>query len=325
MQVLLHKPKKRMKRAEGQTGLDAEMLDDLCQSSSDLLKSKGVETLMLRDFTFSHHLTRKDIRSENLVPRLTAMAKEVTDALSLPQLKEVTVTVIPRDNTEVRYFGTYESSYRRINFFIKPDCFPEQLEAALCHECTHYFMDTLSMDDWSDRQRNEYRTDVMSCLVGFSRIMIRGYTVMTHARYRVVTWETDGMRVGYLDAVDCEHVRSFLLKARPIIQQKHRLQESIQKMKTDLVRNTAGARAMLEQLNAMKSSYGQPNAGRIRQKDMTSLQKAMYSLESGELEARLRQCETMSHQGDDQLKKALESVDALCQDLSLLHAAYKQI
>ena len=317
-QVLIFKPRRRTKRAQGQTGLDAATLASLCESSATMLERSGLSQLMLRDFRFSRRLTRRDIRRADLAQRLTVMAREVTDSLSLPPLNEVVVNMLPKGSAAPKSFGTYESAQRRVTFYLKPDTFPEPIEAALCHECTHYFMDLRRLDDWRNRQTNECRTDVMACLVGFSRIMVRGYMVMTHARYRVVTWETDSMRVGYLDAVDCENVRKYLMKLRPGLQNRQQARASAADMQAQLSRNLAGAAAMLEQLEGMYAAHGAPGTGRISKKELARLQSALLALETGELRARLKQCQA---QGD--VSGRLKQVNDLCETLSVLHSAFR--
>lgn len=311
-----------MKRVNGQSGsgLDAAALNSLCQSASALLERNHLEKLMLGDFRFSSRLKKREIRDPGLLQRLTDMAREVTDSLELPPLREVTLKILPKNSQGGKAFGTYESAFKRINFFIKEDSFPEHIEAALCHECTHYFMDVRGLDDWRDRLTNERRTDVMACLIGFSRIMIKGYMIMTHARYRVISWETDSMRVGYLDAVDCEQVRKYLLARRPQIQSKQQAQANADRMKLDLARNIAGAKAMLEQIEILYASHGAPKPGRMSGRDLARLQRALLSLETGDLRRRLTQCEAQTG-GDANAR--LKAVNELCGEISILHAAFR--
>lgn len=316
--VLIHKPRRRIKRAQGQSGLDAAILDELCAKSFALLHRSGLDSLMLKDFSFSRHLTKKDVKSPNLRQKLTSMTREITDWLGLPPLKEVTVTLLPKDSNYAKHFGTYESAYRRINFYLKEDTFPEQIEAAICHECTHYFMELRLLDDWSDRQKNEYMTDVISCLVGFSKIMIRGYMVMTHARYRVIMWDTNSMRVGYLDAVDCEHVREVLLKQRPELQKRLKERTDREALRLEVERNIAGAKAMLEQIEAMYESHSIPKPGHMSKANLSVLQNALLSLETGELRTRLNQCESQRD-----VAAASKEIASLCKELTVLHAAFR--
>ena len=179
-------------------------------------------------------------------------------------------------------------------------------------------LDAAILDDWSDRQKNEYMTDVISCLVGFSKIMIRGYMVMTHARYRVIMWDTNSMRVGYLDAVDCEHVREVLLEQPPELQKRLKERTDREALRLEVERNIAGAKAMLEQIEAMYESHSIPKPGHMSKANLSVLQNALLSLETGELRTRLNQCESQRD-----VAAASKEIASLCKELTVLHAAFR--
>ena len=322
--VLIHKPKKRIKTPPGKvdSGQGEASVDALCRSTAEMLERRNLAGLMLDDFSFSQKLRKSDISSPALEDKLRAMALEVTGRLGLPPLKQVIVVRID-DVQQPDRFGEYDPGSRIIRFFIKKKYFPEQLEAALCHECAHYFMDLKGLADLSNMALNERRTDVIACLVGFSRIMIRGYMLLTKAHYRVVTWTTDSTRVGYLDAADCEQVRKYLLGIRPQLQSRQNAAADEAALRTQLTHNIAGAKAMLEQARAMKAAHGMPATGRMPAKTLAKVQQALLALENGELEARIRNCEAGIKGRPEQLRGVNQDIMAVCEQLSMLLAAFR--
>ena len=322
--VLIHKPRKRMKADPNKKVWTGEAsVDALSQSTAALLERRGLGALMLRDFSFQQRLRRCDINSQALEEKLRAMALEITSHLSLPPLRQVNVVRID-DDRQIDRFGEYDSAGKRINFYIKPKNDPEQITAALCHECTHYFMEMRELNDWSDRLLNERRTDVTACLIGFSRIMVRGYMILTKSHYRVVAWTADSNRVGYLDAADCDQVRKNLIKLRPGLQKRRAEEDNVNALKARLNQNIAGAKAMTEQVRAMLAAHGAPTGGRMPAKSLAGLQRALLALENGELETRIRQCESASRGDVGQLRAASNDIMAVCEALSTVLSAFKR-
>ena len=325
LNVLFHKPRARtLKAADKQAqDLGEAAPDRLAETTADLLRRHGLEKLMLGDFAFRTRLSKADCKDAPALQRkLWDMMMEVVHHLSLVPLREVTVQFVTDAEAKGR-IGEYDSGNRRISFYIQNKHLPEQIAAALCHECTHYFMEVNGLNDWSDRLLNERRTDVMTCLIGFSKIMIDGYMVMTKAHYRVVTWTAESQRVGYLDAEDCTVVRRRLLALRPELERRQAERQRQAEHRRELENCLSGARVMLTQVADTRAVRSAPDTGRLPKRELARLQAALLALESGELEGMLRRAEAASKDDPAQLEAARRDALSVCEALSLILSAYR--
>ena len=313
--VLIHNPNGKGK---GNTTIveGKGSAQSLAQECAELLKKRGMERLMLQDFEFQNRVSKKEIQDlQALQRKLQDMSAELAEYLHLAPIS-IDVMKGSDDKNAPSAAGDYVSGGRKIDFYVRDYYVEDQLKAILCHEFTHYFMDSNRFDDWSDRALNERRTDVMSSMIGFSKIMIEGYYVITKAKYRVFTWDVQSSSVvGYLNVSENKIVRKQLLKIRKQLNKSiedkkktetkkantskknsSQINTDIEALRLDLKHRTEGTRQMLDQVNTIKKRS--PSSENVSKMDFQKLQEALFFLENGNDQQILDYCEKASQSGD---------------------------
>ena len=324
IRVLIYKPKRKSMGTEPPvlpaTGPgSAAALSEDCAA---LLMRCGKQALILRDFSFRTMLTKADCADLNAMQeKLRPMMGEILEHLGLSPLS---LYVYPaNENTKTDRLGEYDSANRRINFYIRGTYQPEQMAAALCHECTHCFMDRNRLDDWSDRPLNERRTDVMACMIGFSRIMLNGYMVMTTARYEVIGWAADANRAGYINARDCKMILSHLKRIRKRVAAETAAAESLAADRSQLEGHVRAAEEMMQLAESLRAMNRSPTQNRLSPRELSRLQAALFSYETGELARQLRDCGSAVGGDAEAVRRADREAMDVCAALDAILSAYR--
>lgn len=93
--------------------------------------------------------------------------------------------------------------------------------AILCHECTHFFMQYNNLN-WNDTELNERRTDIIACLIGFSKALSSGYEEREIINYKLGYNEIRHVMIGYISDKECKDLVDYLTYKRSIINHKKR-------------------------------------------------------------------------------------------------------
>ena len=156
-----------------------------------LMKERKLTLLLLTDYRFTDRITRKDMADpESIRKKLDEMLQEMLRHLELPPV--FTVAVIPDRDGAIAPDRGAECNFpqHRINFFLRGSETPETLTAMLCHECAHYFSYHHGMYEYKRFLLNEWNTDTVACLMGFSKYMLasdHGHYLKTE-QLRAVRW-----------------------------------------------------------------------------------------------------------------------------------------
>lgn len=304
----------RRRRRPGSAGVapfrepDTDRVRRLFAMAEKKLGTLGQTDLMLKDFRFRTQLTQAQCKDmQQAQTQLQSMLLELLPHLHLLPDIRLVMTEDPSGMINGA-LGQYEHSggVKTIRMLMVPYATPELMAAALCHECTHYFLSSYLLND-PDPKLNEGLTETMACLVGFSEIMIRG----------------DSRREPpYLNRPEFEQLRQLLLAARSDIQQKYDRERNLAAARAQLKKNLTGARSMVEQTQAMIAVNKSPRK-RLSQKQLAQLQQTLLSLENGSFAERLKQAER-SLTGDlAAVRKADDSVLAVCGELYRLMLAFQ--
>lgn len=322
LRVLLSKPKKKRLDSGEKTPRGQASAERLAETAIAAFERKGMENLLLTDFSFQSQLTKDECGSLSLMEKkLQSMMAEVLNYL---HLAPISLHVYPAgEHTKTDRLGEFDGTHRTLNFYIKGVYAPEQLAAALCHECTHYFMNIYLFDDWNDRALNERRTDVVACLAGFSKIMIDGYMVISDVEYEVTSWKTTNSRkVGYLNARKCRNVRKILLENRTRLLQKKRSRDEMEDIRMRLKKQISVAEELIEYAENMLAVIRIPDGHKQSKKEMKNTQLAFMALENGDLKLKLKQIKAMQNGTLDQLREAEKNTEEICGTLSRILAAF---
>ena len=165
--------------------------EELARNRIARIRERGLGTLLLDDFRFSARITPKEMGSPEAVRNsLNGMLQEMLRHLRLPG--PFTVEVIPDEAMSVapKRGAECDIAHRRINVYFRSWYKPEQLTAMLCHECAHYFCYHYGMYEFDDFMLNEWYTDTVACLTGFSKYMLfaAGTGYLEHEQMEAVRW-----------------------------------------------------------------------------------------------------------------------------------------
>jgi hypothetical protein len=214
--------------------------------------------------------------------------------------------------------GEYSNTaqIRTITLNIGSGYTPENIFAILCHECTHYFMETHLLN-WEDVDLNEQRTDVMANLIGFNHIMIDGYagvSVITgENQERFVNYQrVSNRRIGYISADDCRILKGLLPYFASQAQQAREAQIELNNKKDKLNRQIAAASTLEQQLSVLNIK-----AISITDPDkLLCVQKCLCEYESRDIKAEINQFISISSSNDLALiEQATQKADSLCVDM----------
>ena len=280
-------------------------LFDMCRQR---LESVGLTDLMLRDFSFGTQLTQAQCDNDaQAAAQLQSMLIEMLPHLHLmPNVKLLVTT--DASKLQPGALGEYDAGQRTVRILLQPgQRSPEVLSAALCHECLHCFLYTYGISS-PDPQLNEGLTEAMTCLVGFSQIMIRSNA---------------NRQLPYLIRAEFEELRRSLLAIRPQLQQQADQKQNLQTAREQLKKNLAGAAAMIEQAKAMIAVNKAPQSKRLSAAELRQLQQTLLALENGSYAVTLRQAEQSLNGDLSAVRKADDAVLAICGSLYRLMLAFR--
>lgn len=294
--ALRAKNKQRTQAAQHVYSREADLayVQRLTGDAMNRLKSRELEWLMLEDFEF-----RTRISSPQKAP-LSVIQGELQACLSemlvhLHMLPDIRLQVT--DKPELVNQGTAMGTFRGtdIQVLVQPGFPPDLIAAALCHECTHYFMHYLRIDSM-DADLNEGLTEVTACLIGFSNIMIRAVA---------------NRNLPYLIPPEFKEARRLLLAERQKLKNSQQAEKQLQTARGQLRNHITGAYDMLQHTQGMLAAC-KPTYGRLSKAQMREMQRTMLSLENGSFTAQLKQAEKAESGNTAQVLAADRTVLNIC-------------
>jgi len=193
---------------------------------------------------------------------------------------------------------------------------PENVLAILCHECTHYFMETHLLN-WEDADLNEQRTDVMANLIGFNQIMIDGYTgvsvITEEGQESFVNYQkTTSRKIGYISDDDCRILKELLPYFASKVKQARESHTRLIEVLVKLNRQIETASILEQQLSAIDIK----NATIADHEALLEFQKCLCEYESRDMKAEINRFVEISESKNlDLIEQAIQKADALCIDM----------
>lgn len=282
------------------------------------LKGIKMDYLLLSDFVIKpeYVVKQKDIFNRNILERsLNLITLSIFSRLKLPPFYSLEIIYEGLDSN-VRIGGMYtKNGYNNIiKIVVKKQSTFETLTAALCHECVHYFVDYnhFREPDFD----NEIKTDVLTNLIGFNKICIKGYGYVyytesgTGAQKKVITYKkkpwyikvnSKGQirsnpawtgqthksgRVGYLTVKECQLIGQYLNDYRRQHQGDEYTSASINKAKEELRNEIQLAKDLYGRLE-MIDPRRIPNENIKSARQVQRLNQAIIEYDSFDLEKTL--------------------------------------
>lgn len=191
----------------------------------------------------SSHLVQKVNNRELLERSLNVLAIKICSRLKLPPFYKLNLkyeNLNSRSGVGGMYTPKVDS--KEIKIIVNTASTFDTLLAAMCHEFTHYFMDYYGLKVESGNV-NEIKTDLLANLIGFNKIIVRGYKdtyftiigkgenvkiikyarkpwyIKTNSKGHVVNYRGSGQmhqatHVGYLTVTECKLIGHCLAKYR---------------------------------------------------------------------------------------------------------------
>lgn len=196
----------------------------------DALIENGYESFILNDYEFVNEKKNyRFIDSQSAEKDLIPIMNTILGYLKLPLLIRLKVVLNSDENNNLssqNKAGLYQGTWgnRTITINIGKEYSIWNVLAILCHECTHYFMEYNNLN-WIDMDLNERRTDMMACIIGFSKIISKGYKQIESTRYIDGIKHLQTTRIGYLTDVECEELAIYLEYRRKLLVEKNKEKE----------------------------------------------------------------------------------------------------
>ena len=227
---------------------EEERVNSLFNIASGLLKERGMQWLMLQDYSFRTTISKPgSIPLEETQQQLQSALTEILSHVHIMPDVRLEVTNNPADLSGPDRAGEY--SYNKVvRVLVSASHTAEGLLEVLCHETTHYIMHVKNLSlPVQDNDMTEGLTEVTACLLGFSEAMIASDSTRNPP---------------YLNKPEFQKVRKLLLERRAVLQKKDRAAE-LKAATEQLRKNLASARTMMEQTSAMMAVNKTPTSRRM--------------------------------------------------------------
>ena len=287
---------------------EEERVNSLFNIASGLLKDRGMQWLMLQDYSFRTTISKPgSVPLEETQQQLQSALTEILSHVHIMPDVRLEVTNNPADLSGPDRAGEY--SYNKVvRVLVSASHTAEGLLEVLCHETTHYIMHVKNLSlPVQDKDMTEGLTEVTACLLGFSEAMIASDSTRNPP---------------YLNKPEFQKVRKLLLERRTVLQKQKDRAEELKAAREQLRKNLASARTMMEQTRAMMAVNKTPAARRMSKASFKRLQHAMLSLENGSYAETLAHAEAALKRGPDDVHKADEQVLNICGDLFRVMLAF---
>ena len=287
---------------------EEERVNSLFNIASGLLKERGMQWLMLQDYSFRTTISKPgSVPLEETQQQLQSALTEILSHVHIMPDVRLEVTNNPADLSGPDRAGEY--SYNKVvRVLVSASHTAEGLLEVLCHETTHYIMHVKNLSlPVQDKDMTEGLTEVTACLLGFSEAMIASDSTRNPP---------------YLNKPEFQKVRKLLLERRAVLQKQKDRAAELKAAREQLRKNLASARTMMEQTRAMMAVNKTPSARRMSKASFKRLQQAMLSLENDSYAETLALAEAALKRGPDDVHKADEQVLNICGDLFRVMLAF---
>ncbi len=189
----------------------------LAKGLTEKLIKKDLEGYLKKDFRAATYLSYGDYFSKRRTKdKLQALMLEIFLYLKLsPFVKLKIIYEGSKEDNFENQIGQYKTSFlnKTITLKISKELNPNNIISVLCHECVHYFMEVHNLNV-GDINLNERQTDVLTNLLGFSKIMKEGYQKSLKIKDDGYLRTTTTTRVGYITSKECSEIRKYLIYIR---------------------------------------------------------------------------------------------------------------
>lgn len=295
----------------------------MAEGFCEMMMARGLEHFLMRDYVPSVDLYGSDLDNKNIAhEKISRLLLEMLTFLELPDVVGLVIENASSDDTGKSQAGSYnrQGYNRMILINLRTYYAPYNVIAILCHEVTHYFMEYNRLN-WNDTEMNEQRTDTVANLIGFSRIMQRGYREIRHSIYSGFTSTNKTHKIGYITVKDCCDLEKFLSYCRDNIREKQEASRQISEIRRKTAEYIDTAKTLYLQLSYLDLQNLEPDSPeRLKEIQIVLMQKEARNI-SGDIEnisLALRNASDMS-----QLLNINQKASKLCEDMSLWLAALR--
>lgn len=202
------------------------------------LVKKGFTKYIKNDYDPVVYVDISKIKKTEIIQNLKPVLNSILNYLHLPPFICFNVLFENDQNNHLKTqnkVGQYQGGWsnKTITISINQKYSFINVLAIICHECTHYFMEYNNLN-WNDTELNEERTDMMACLIGFSKILYEGYMTIENVEYHGDYSTRQTSKIGYIDSKDCKEIRELITYKRKLIEAEENRIKEIERGKSEL-------------------------------------------------------------------------------------------
>ncbi len=275
------------------------------------LVQKNQSDLLMADYHIRTKVGSPETTDLSVLERqLQSVLMELLAHLHLMPDIRLIVTRDPAKLVNQGAMGEYHSDYnnRQIRLLVSPSYSANDVVAALCHECSHYFAYSCGIAE-SDRDTNEGLTDTLSILLGFSESVLSS---------------NNNRAFPYLNGPEFRELKKLLLQYREAQKSRQAQKQELASAREQLRKNIAGASGMIAQAQAMISVKKMPEKRkRMSRAELAELQSILLEFESGSFSDTLNMADKVVNGSFQQVRQADYRVLDICAKTYKLMLAFR--
>lgn len=182
----------------------SKQIISLSDELSDILIHKNLGKYLKNDYVLPCNILHYWYSDHQLREMLVPIMKAILTYLELPKIVDLHIEFKDKNASTAGKYYTKNFYSKAISLYIDARQSGDSVLAALCHECTHYFMEYHGLQI-ADENENEIRTDIYANLIGFNLIMKRGYE------------PCNNIKIGYISSDSCSDIYNYLTYKRKIL------------------------------------------------------------------------------------------------------------
>lgn len=300
------------------------ILNDLYEK----IKAKSAEDIVLKeDFRIEQEYFKLIQPGKYITEYVEALASDILGYLNIKNSIDIIVFYDKDDRyaSQRREAGYYRSNRvrRDIHVIVHKDYSCIDVASILCHEISHFYMELMNIA-YREKDKNEEATDVMAIMLGFGKIIIKGYAEHQYSeRIGLNTARIHKSKIGYISNRDCKIVYGLLKELKECEIAKRQTEIEINEIKSKTTKKLELASELYNKLAMI--AQNEPTTPMTRE-DTLKLQDLYMKIESEYFSTQLSQfaSKLLKSSAREDVEKIGEEIDQLCYDITLYNSLFLQ-
>lgn len=300
------------------------IMDDLYEK----LKSKSAEDIVLKDdFRIEREYFERIQPGKYVTEYVEALASDILDYLNIKNSIDIIIVYDNDDRytSQKKAAGYYRSNRlrREIQIIVHKDYSCIDIASILCHEISHFYMELMNLA-YQEKDKNEEATDVMAIMLGFGKIVIKGYA--EHQYRESIGLNTERIhksKIGYISNRDCKIVYGLLKKRKKYEIAKRQAEIELNEIKNKTTKKLELANELYSRL-VMIAQSGTTTS--MTQEDILKIQDLYMKIESEYFSTQLSRFSSklLKSLAREDIEKMGEEIDQLCYDITMYNSLFSK-